>query len=140
MLSMIVDRISLTPRYAFKAPGIAPHAPPPTIPARSTRGTSTTGGRPGTARAVTVARSAPATIWPSPPMLMTRARNEMQMPVPTSSSGIAFTAVSARSCLLPNAPVNSALYPVNGLAPRATIMIAPMPSAAATAATAIAAR
>ena len=47
-------------------------------------------------------------ICPSPPMLMTLARKAMQMPRPTSSSGTALTAVSARALPLPKAPSISA--------------------------------
>ena len=42
-------------------------------------------------------RAPPIAIWPSPPMLKTLARNAMQIPTPTSSSGTAFTAVALRA-------------------------------------------
>ena len=61
-LSMIVLRISLTLKYALNAPGMAPQMPPPTAPARSTKGTRTTAGRPGTASAVAVAARPPMAI------------------------------------------------------------------------------
>ena len=61
------------------------------------------GGRWGMFRAVTVARRAPMTIWPSPPMLITLALKEMQMPTPTSRRGMDFTAVRASPSALPKA-------------------------------------
>ena len=104
MFSMIVDKISLTPRYAFSAPGIAPQIPPPTRPAMRTKGIMTSGGKVGRYRTVTVDKSAPETICPSPPILMTSALKAIQIPTPTSSKGIARTAVSASASVSPKAP------------------------------------
>ena len=86
-----------------------PQMAPPTSPINSTRGTSTTAGRPGTASAVMVESSPPAIICPSPPILITLARKATQMPVPTSSRGMAFAADSASSSVPPNAPTSSSL-------------------------------
>ena len=94
---MIVLKISLTPKYPLKAPGIAPQSPPPTAPARIISGIMRIAGSPGRASAAPVANSAPIAIWPSPPMLKTFARNAIQIPTPTSSSGTAFTAVALRA-------------------------------------------
>jgi len=54
------------------------------------------------------AASPPAIICPSPPMLTTPPRKLMQMPMPTSNSGVALTSVSATAFLVPNAPSHSA--------------------------------
>src|SRR6266508_54094 len=104
---------------------MAPHTAPPAAPARSTSGMSRGGGRSGRASAVTVEARPPMTIWPSPPMFRTFARNAMQIPTPTSSSGIALVAVFTSPSVLPNAPFSRARYAVNGLAPRAHSMNAP---------------
>ena len=64
--------------------------------------------QPGQVRKVSgnqVAASAPAMICPSPPMLITLARKAIQMPSPTSSSGVAFTSVCVMPETLPNAPL-----------------------------------
>ena len=74
---------------------MAPQIAPPAAPASSTSGMSTKAGRFGSASAVAALARPPMTICPSPPMLSTLARNEMQMPTPTSSSGTALTAVLA---------------------------------------------
>ena len=98
-----------------------------------TRGSMITAGKSdGTASAVAVASSPPATIWPSPPMLMTLARNAIVMPTPTKSSGVALRAVDISAWPLPNAPRNISWNPSTGLASRSTSMIAPMRSAATT--------
>ena len=78
---------------------------------------------------------APAMICPSPPMLITPALKAMQIPEPTSSNGIDFSAVSASSSQPPNAPAKSARYPCIGSPPSASSMIAPTASAATTAPT-----
>ena len=44
-------------------------------------------------------------ICPSAPMLITLARNAMQMPSPTSSSGVALTSDCVKPDTLPNTPV-----------------------------------
>ena len=64
MFNMIVDKISLTPRYAF---GLlySTQIPPPTSPAMRTKGIMTKGGKVGRYKAVTVDSSAPETINPS---------------------------------------------------------------------------
>ena len=49
----------------------------------------------GIANAIALAASAPTIIWPSPPMLMTPPRNAIQMPRPTSNSGVALVSVWA---------------------------------------------
>ncbi len=54
-----------------------------------------------------VAATAPTMICPSPPILMTLARKAIQMPKPTSRSGVAFTSVCVRPDTLPNAPLMS---------------------------------
>ena len=51
-----------------------------------------------------VEKMAPAIIWPSPPMLMTLARNAIVIPTPTSSSGVALSAVSISPSVEPKAP------------------------------------
>ncbi len=55
-----------------------------------------------------VDKIAPATIWPSPPMLITPARKAIEIPTPTSMSGIDLIAVSASASPPPTAPVTSA--------------------------------
>ncbi len=62
----------------------------------------------GIRSATVVDRIAPMMSWPSPPMLITPVRNAMQIPTPTSSSGIDLIAVSASASQLPKAPSNSA--------------------------------
>ena len=51
-----------------------------------------------------VATSAPRMICPSPPMLMTLARKAIQMPRPTSSSGVALTIDCVKPDTLPKTP------------------------------------
>ena len=109
MLSMIVLRISLTLKYAFSKPGMLPQTAPPRKPVSSAAGTRMMAGASGKDSPNSVAGSAPAMNCPSPPMLMTPARKAMQMPKPTSSSGVARTMVSARAFWLPNAPFSNAL-------------------------------
>ncbi len=108
--------------------------PPPTAPASRTSGTISGRGTPGTAIAVAVAARPPITIWPSPPMFRTFARNAMQIPTPTSTSGTALIAVSASASTLPKAPSTSARYPVTAFAPSAMSMTAPIRSATSAAA------
>ncbi len=72
-----------------------------------------------------VAMRAPAMIWPSPPMLMTLARKAMQMPSPTSRSGVAFTRVCVSPNREPTTPRTSAAYAASGSAFRMTSMTAP---------------
>ena len=60
---------------------------------------------------------APRTIWPSPPMLITLARNAMVMPTPTKRSGVALRIVEVIAAPEPNAPVNMAFAPSSGFAP-----------------------
>ena len=86
-----------------------PQIAPPTSPMKSTSGIMIIDGRSGTVSAVMVDSSPPAMIWPSPPMFMTLARKATQMPVPTSSSGIALAADSANSSVPPKAPLSSSL-------------------------------
>ena len=59
-------------------------------------------------RANQVAAIAPRMIWPSAPMLITLARKAMQIPSPTSSSGVALTSDWVIPDELPNAPSISA--------------------------------
>ena len=66
-------------------------------------------------------------------MLITLARNAMQIPIPTSNNGIDFTAVLANPSIFPKAAANMVPKPLMGLAPRALNMIAPIISAAKTA-------
>ena len=103
-LSMIVERISLTPKYALSAPGIAPHTAPPRRPAKITTGTSMNPEVSGSSKIAPVEKMAPEIIWPSPPMLMTLARKAIVMPTPTRSNGVAFRAVSMRALVEPKAP------------------------------------
>ncbi len=74
----------------------------------STPGSSSAAGQLGKARATTVLASAPAMIWPSPPMLMTLARKATVMPTPTSSSGTALATVLDSSRDPPTAPLINA--------------------------------
>jgi hypothetical protein len=103
-----VLRISLTLKYAFRYPGMPPHTAPPRKPANRDRLIVSQPGSSVKVRPTQVARIAPTIIWPSPPMLMTSPRNDMQMPIATRSSGVAFTSVSANALVLPNAPSQSA--------------------------------
>ena len=129
MLSITVLRISLTDAYALSAPGIAPQMPPPIMPAIMTIGSSKARGVSGIARATAVESNAPAMICPSPPMLITLARKAMVMPMPTRSSGVARTAVTATRSPEPNAPSIIALAPLIGFSPRARIMSEPSTNA-----------
>jgi hypothetical protein len=108
---------------------------PPTIPARRTIGSATIAGHSGMTSATVVASSAPDTIWPSPPMLMTLARNAMTIPAPTNRSGVALMAVFMSAVPLPNAPSIIEVNASIGLAPSRRMMMAPMRSATITAPT-----
>ena len=107
-LSMIVLRISLTCRRAFRIPGTNPHAAPAMKPAIIVVGMRSHPGHAAKVSGHHVAMRAPAMIWPSPPMLITLARNAMQIPSPTSRSGVAFTSVWVRPNREPTTPLTSA--------------------------------
>ena len=96
--SITVLRISLTSSRALRMPGTKPQAAPARKPTIMVEGMSSHPGQAANVSGNHVAMSAPAMICPSPPMLMTLARNAMQMPSPTSRSGVAFT----RVCVRPN--------------------------------------
>ncbi len=103
-----VVRISLTPRRALRIPGTKPQNAPATNPTTIVDGIRSAPGQVRNVSANQVAKTAPRMIWPSAPILITLARKAMQMPSPTSSSGVALTRVWVIPDVLPNAPSNSA--------------------------------
>ena len=103
-----VVRISLTPSRALRIPGTKPQNAPATKPMAIVDGISSAPGQVRNVRANQVAKTAPRMIWPSAPMLITLARNAMQIPSPTRSRGVALTRVWVIPDVLPNAPSNSA--------------------------------
>ena len=73
-LSMIVLSTSLTRNALLSTPAIPAQNAPPQSPAARADATSSQAGQPGNVSAMPVAASAPITIWPSPPMLITPPR------------------------------------------------------------------
>jgi hypothetical protein len=105
-LSMTVLRISLTLSRALSTPAMPPQAAPASAPTNSVRQQQPAGSaRSQSAKAVDA--SAPTINCPSPPMLITPPRKEMQMPSATNSSGVILVRVAASALTLPNAPFSS---------------------------------
>ncbi len=89
----MVTMTSCAPRRAFSQPTSPPNSSPPASPA-STETTRCSG--PGTdvqAKAAYEAQTAPAMVWPCPPMLNIPARNATEIPSPPKISGVAASSV-----------------------------------------------
>ena len=102
---MMVLRISFTFRRAFRMPGTKPQAAPARKPRSRVEGINSQPGQVLKVKGNQVATIAPRVIWPSPPILITLARKAMQMPRPTSSSGVALTRDWVIPETLPTAPL-----------------------------------
>ena len=105
---MMVLRISFTFKRAFRMPGTKPQAAPAMNPSARVTGIKIQPGQVGKVSGNQVATIAPSVIWPSPPILITLARNAIQMPNPTSRSGVALTRDWVTPERLPAAPLTMA--------------------------------
>ena len=110
LFSMMVTMTSWAPVVAFSTPGMPPHSPPPTAPARITIGTSRI---PGTSwRKLNVptqaASVAPMRIWPSAPMLKSPARKAKATARAAPMNGVERAERGRDAVGLPNMPRRSA--------------------------------
>ncbi len=93
---MIVLRISLTPNHALSTPAIPPHTAPARKPTTIESVISSQEGSAGKASANAAVASPPMITCPSAPIFRTLQRKAMQMPIATSSSGVALPMVCVR--------------------------------------------
>src|SRR5439155_183434 len=128
-----VARTSWTPRLS-RMPAASPaQAAPASTPPPSAQSVAIGRGAGTMWSATQVAASPPSASWPSPPMLMTRARKHSAMPTPVRAYGVARFRPTAMRSHEPNAPWASDQYASSGFFPAATIRIPVTPNARSTA-------
>ncbi|VWM20178.1 Uncharacterised protein [Collinsella intestinalis] len=110
---MMAVMTSWMPKRALRKPVMAPMAAPPAMPARITTGTCSTMGR-SSVEPTSTAHTAPATYWPSAPMLNMPVLKANATEIPVRMMGEALMMVLEMYLGLENTPSNSAAKDATG--------------------------